>query len=529
MESTDESGVPTLLRFADVAARLPETSWAVWRNTLNEGEFADEPVLWVPGPVSAGTIDLARWPAPWIDTETIFIVVVEGDLKVDTLYNWDTDGCTGLIVLGDLEVDHAVVGGQEIFVTGDLTVHELFWGDYNHGTLKVQGRTQARLLLSTEEYHLEVAPSHEDAGIGVRMDDDAPRDHEWADVAAQYFREQVINRNEHDPSGLGSVVPRYRVIEALQRGEPVLKTPFEPMQPQPVPRLWGDVVLSDAASMARQAPLFHALLEDIPEDTPEQQFRSASCAADVFVTRAHRRASDQVAVTDLLVILGDDGLEVRIWVDEPGRLGRLTGRRKGLCAVFKHLGKGVYGLRPIWSHPEVMVTVQSVWNEALRRAEAGRFWRVQLQERVHARQVLALLELPIVANHYNDWNDPDRNGFWDGFLHYSFHRPSPEEPWAVLRVSVDRHDTDGEDIRAYQFEITDARTPGPVSLFYKSSQEGNPLGTPVDPYCKGPKALSVFDGPQIEEALRWYERCVRRLPHCVPEQDEPDAKALAAP
>jgi hypothetical protein len=519
MDIHDVFAPPRLVRFTEIAERLPPTCWAVWRNTVNAGEFADEPVLWVPGPLSAGTIDLARWPAPGLDSTQALIVVVDGDLCVDTLYNWDADGCTGLVVLGHLEVGHAVVGGQEIFVTGNLTVRELFWGDYNHGALQVEGRIHARVLLTTGEYHIESRAQHDGDLVELFLEERADVDREHADVAAQYFLESVINRREPDPEGLGDVVPRYRVVEALLRGEPVLKTPFEPIRPVQVPRLFGEVALSDAASMVRQEALFQALIEQVPEDAPEQQFRCAACAADVFVTRAHRRVSDQVAVPDVMVILGDDGLEVRLWRDEPGVLGRMTGRTTGLTAVFKHLGTGVYGFRPVWSDPQVVATIEAVWNDALRRLEADRFWRARLQEQVKAPQLLALLDLPIVAERYNDWSDPDRNGFWDGHLSYTFHRPSDTEPWAILRISVERQDTDDADIRSYQFEVDDVASPGPVSIRYKSSQQDRPLGSPADPYCKGPRALSVFDGQQIEEALRWYARCARRLPTCVPEDD----------
>lgn len=73
------------------------------------------------------------------------------------IYNQDTDGACGLIVLGNLSARNMVVGGQEIYVTGDLAVAELCWGDYNHGTLMVQGNASAAVLGDTEEYHLEVA------------------------------------------------------------------------------------------------------------------------------------------------------------------------------------------------------------------------------------------------------------------------------------------------------------------------------------------------------------------------------------
>ncbi len=524
MHSTPGATAPRIVRFADISARLPADAWSVWRDRVNKGEFADERVLWVPGPCAMETVDLARWPAPEDNEEHLFMVVVDGDLRVETLYNWDTDGCTGLMVLGNLSLGHAVVGGQEIYVCGDLSVRELFWGDYNHGGLQVRGRIRARLLMATEEYHLPSDDERAGDEIGLRLDnvDCDVWERDLAEVAAQYFTETVINRHETEPSGLGDVLPRYRVVEALARGEAVLRTPFEPLLPTEVPRRWDEVSLTDLASMQAQTSLFHALIDLVPEDEPEQPFRSQAFAADVFVTRAHRRQDNAQEVPDMLVVLGDDGLEVRMWVDQPGMLARLGGRSPGLTAMFEHTEAGLRGFRPIWAHPEVVQRVQGVWNEALRRAEAWLFWTPRMQEVVRAADVLALLELPIVREHYNVWEDSDRNGFWDGFLRYAFHRPTDQEPWAVLRVNTQRQDTEEFDTRGYQFKIHDVRTPGPVRLYYRSSQEDIPKHSPADRYCKGPKLLSVFDAPQIEEALRWYERCLRRLPNCVPEEDDED-------
>lgn len=521
MTSTPGADAPRIVRFADIAERLPPDSWSVMRDKANAGEFADERVLWVPGPCHAQVVDLAQWPLPGLETEPVFMVVVDGDLSVGTLYNWDTDGCTGLTVLGDLALDHAVVGGQEIYVCGNLDVRELFWGDYNHGDLQVQGRIRARLLLATDGYYLPVDDGARDGDeIGLLLDDDGAPERDLADVAAQYFAEAVLNRKEPDPSGLRDVVPRYRVVDALLRGEVALRTPFEPLQPVEVPRRWGAVTLTDSASMVAQEPLFQALIEIVPADEPEQAFRSQHFAADVLVTRAHRRASDGSEVPDMLLILGDDGLEVRMWRDSPGILARLAGHSEGLSAAFKDMEKSIYSFRPIWGDPEVVDRVQGIWNEALRRAEAWHFWTPQLQQRTGASEILALLELPIVKDHYNDWNDPDRCGFWDGFLDYAFHRPSDNEPWAVLRLNVERQDTDEFDTRGYFFKVDDVATPGPVLLHYRSSQEDIPKDSPADRYCSGARRLSVFDAAQIEEGLRWYERCVKRLPHCVPEEDE---------
>lgn len=76
-----------------------------------------------------------------------YFIFVEGNVKAGNIYNNETDGSTGLVVMGNLIADNIVVGGQEIFVGGDFTVNELFWGDYNHGVLQVKGSIQAKVLL----------------------------------------------------------------------------------------------------------------------------------------------------------------------------------------------------------------------------------------------------------------------------------------------------------------------------------------------------------------------------------------------
>lgn len=93
----------------------------------------------------------------------------------------------------------------------------------------------------------------------------------------------------------------------------------------------------------------------------------------------------------------------------------------------------------------------------------------------------------------------------------------------MLRINIERQDTDEFDTRGYFFEVSDIEKPGAVMLSYRSSQEKIPKDSPADRYCQKSRRLSVFDAAQIEEALRWYERCVKRLPHCVPEdEDEED-------
>ncbi len=84
------------------------------------------------------------------DEEHPFFILVQGDMTATNIYNAETDGSCGLVVLGNLTAQNIVVGGQEIYVAKDLTVSDLFWGDYNHGNLVVAGQINIRVFLETD-------------------------------------------------------------------------------------------------------------------------------------------------------------------------------------------------------------------------------------------------------------------------------------------------------------------------------------------------------------------------------------------
>jgi hypothetical protein len=139
--------------FAEIKHLLPHNCWAVWRNELHNGEFDQEPVLVFDESTTVESLNLDFLPEA---ENHIFLILVCGSLNVNRfIYNEETDGATGLIVLGNLHVNTMLVGGQEIYVTGNLVVKELFWGDYNHGSLRVLGDAEIAVFAAVD-YDVEV-------------------------------------------------------------------------------------------------------------------------------------------------------------------------------------------------------------------------------------------------------------------------------------------------------------------------------------------------------------------------------------
>lgn len=79
-------------------------------------------------------------------------LLVQGNLTARYIYNEFTDGAVQLVVLGNLETQNMAVGGQLIYIQGNLQVNELFWGDNKLGDIQVKGNAAVKVLMLTDEY-----------------------------------------------------------------------------------------------------------------------------------------------------------------------------------------------------------------------------------------------------------------------------------------------------------------------------------------------------------------------------------------
>jgi hypothetical protein len=149
-----------LKTFGEIEHLFPTDSWIVWRNNIHDREFESKTILLIEGDYNSGKLNLNgsldSFDTSAIDgytnsNELIFAILIKGNLFVNDIFNEDTDGGTGLVVLGNIEAD-IVVGGQEIYITGNLLVRQLFWGDYNHGNLRIAGTLDAKIFIDTGDY-----------------------------------------------------------------------------------------------------------------------------------------------------------------------------------------------------------------------------------------------------------------------------------------------------------------------------------------------------------------------------------------
>lgn len=84
-------------------------------------------------------------------------IVVIGDLHVTgNIFNENTDGALSLIVLGNLYAKNVLVGGQLIYVRGNITVTEALVGSYNHGDLYCYADVYCPLIIN-DDYHFNIS------------------------------------------------------------------------------------------------------------------------------------------------------------------------------------------------------------------------------------------------------------------------------------------------------------------------------------------------------------------------------------
>ncbi|MED3795992.1 hypothetical protein P4604_01125 [Lysinibacillus capsici] len=140
------------LAISQLAKRFPADSW--WAKFYKDFS-EDDLVAYYEGDLTLPSLDL-DWDMPFPQQDKTILIFINGHLTVDTLYNLETDGAIGLIVMGNVLSKNIAVGGQEIYVHGHLTVENILCGSYNHGETIVNGNLQAAILVQDDEYRINV-------------------------------------------------------------------------------------------------------------------------------------------------------------------------------------------------------------------------------------------------------------------------------------------------------------------------------------------------------------------------------------
>ncbi|SFD38755.1 tetratricopeptide repeat protein [Collimonas sp. OK412] len=395
------TATPQILPFSQVVDRLPEACWYRAHAEL----FAQSLVLLLEGDSELAALDLnavldcfgqqhQREEDVW-EQQDISLVLATGNLAVaGAIYNAFTYGAAGVVVLGDLEAGHVIVGGPEIYVCGRLEVYGLFWGAYSYGSITVEGPAGAQFWLATDEYDYQL-----EGGLSVTVahwDDDsydALPPPPCSATLLPWFPKELIRPDCIASDDLSDCLARHKFCEAVREGKPVL-APRAPRLP------WPASMDSDAITPANLQNLMQTPLREGPPLKKLMQvntdpYFSLSFPIGEFLGGVYFET-------------GDCRYSMQLAMPEQGWLSRMLGLKPDPVLVVEFTDE--FGEEPQWrilsaADIEEAPILQTAWREWLAVvAEVEPVWQQLLQE-VTVERIEALLGLPNVQAIFDRYDD----------------------------------------------------------------------------------------------------------------------------
>ncbi|PUA37838.1 hypothetical protein C8Z91_17870 [Paenibacillus elgii] len=483
--------------FSEIKHLLPSDCWAYSRNEKNNGEFENETVLVYDGDLTAHHIHL-DYPLgidaqrecgqheAWLEQQSVFLILIIGDLIVQNyIYNENTDGSTGLIVLGNVQASNIIVGGQEIYICGNLEVKELFWGDYNHGMLSVRGNVTAPLFVETDEYYVGIKGERHFKKHWVDADEFDENDVQTVLAEGCYWID------EHDEYYEGETqLNREGMFNRLKANQPLLMEEW----PEEPPRIFENEELSvNNLQRILASPLFGE--DDI--------YRFYIDDVSIRATRPYLNEEGK-KVGGNIYMLQDDTFAVFIYLNE----------KICLDIIYQNNAEEDWYQLDDRSPAPYVQLLNHYWPRILKEitcresldVEMISYWQEQLRDTVTVEKIERILALPIVSKKFNDYYDEDKSGYWNGSLHYCFRLPKGEDKPRV-GVGKERRDLslfptiDGEfDVFIYHFDIeTSDDGIKKVVLKFQPHNEGNT------------RQVEAAEINHIQTALRFWSRLEKTI------------------
>lgn len=484
--------------FADIKTRLPHESWMYTQNEAHDGEFDAEEVWLHSGDLHISELLLDEGP---------FLIMVEGNLTVDRyIGNTESDAAaSNLVVLGNVTTPYMLVGGQEIYITGHLYVADMFWGDYNHGELTVKGNVEGGLLVSTEQYGIQVQGQRKVKRQVEEWEDLGP----WQgfNMLELFVPECVIDEDTEEPFPW-----REEMLKRLQQGQPVIHREYiqaagvEPDVPD-----WFEDHRVSAANIQR---LTHPSLLPVREDDEllnsyefwlGEQFCRASIYGDEHTEGYFRSLyfQDEHGCALLLKIEPADQAS-----GTPDEDAEQAGNPVWmLSGAYRYVNRENSGWSEFSENSPADIQQLSIngWNTLLQSVSNYQYARTLISPQL----IRDLLALPIVEP-YDDYYDDDRHGLWIGDFYFAFRQagqlcddvPQP----AMLRIGREYTDAQGEtQVEKYFYTLHQHADGSESVLIEYSAQEDEDDDEPVL------LELHYAGGSQLLHAVQLLERGRKEL------------------
>ncbi|WP_309609362.1 WGR domain-containing protein, partial [Flavobacterium sp.] len=507
-------------KFATIKHLFPDDCWISERNKNNKAEFDGETILHILGDWEIDNLDLDNIFNQEENPEHIFTILVEGNLKAKNIFNENTDGGTGIIVLGDATADNMIVGGQEIYITRNLTINECFWGEYNHGDLTVKGQTDAKVFVATNEYHYDYDQKSINAEHFLLDEDENEDEIEYNEniIKSIFVPEVIITEEEFDDEVFSweNFLDRGEIIEFLKSSKPILNNEID-LNPirnptseglKNIPILFNIKTFENEVEFEKQWQNFDKIIDFSLKQTETDSFEF-----DIYQGNITKKSS-----SNKMTFIGVDfpdksSFFIQKKETEPtGFLEKLKLKSNTfyLHAMYRTHSDASYEYvfdDDIETDIEVLEKLKTFWFLFLERAERAIHFYDLFYQTIKIRDLENYLKFPVIQQKYNDYNDSDKHGFWAGNYFFRFNRQGNPKEAGVIGIGKEIKSSDEFDIRSYFIKLNKHENPTNFGLHYCSSQSGNA----VDRYNDYSKIVYFMDWEKYFEFLKWYPKLDKAL------------------
>ncbi|KGE13119.1 hypothetical protein [Sphingobacterium deserti] len=472
--------------FDSVQHLIPENCWY-------KDQHYDEQVLLCEGDQNwKNPVDLDHIFGAEQDAEFYPLVLVTGNLQATQIFNTDTDGSSGLIVLGDLLAENVLVGGQEIYICGNLHVRGLFWGDYNHGSLHVEGNIRASVFLNTD-YNVDSYRflALENLTIPHLLWDEIDEDYDHPDYLTMLF-DKAFLFNEDE---MGEVAYSWKdwikaeqLYEALRENRSVLLESVTAAENMQAPFFFADQEISPS-NLLRFA---EGILLSRENDQPGEDRQLAYWDGDVF-RRIFMRSCEPLSCMLYFQKSEEFGCLVYFGFD-PASMNNIMMPKKPVFALaFRELNE----VGEVW-HPFSLLSpsryrdfLKEQWPLLLDHYSEMNFLEETLQRKVSVETFKAIMDVPLVKKMAKKHDDDDGAIFFRGFQWEFQNENRAEDQHARISIVKDL----GKDrFECYYFYLLETVSGDPAVFLYTQENDDDELYEvqPIDRW-KIRRALLFFD------------------------------------
>lgn len=357
-----------------------------------------------------------------------------------------------------MSAKNIAVGGQEIYVSGNLMIEEILCGSYNHGETIVKGDLSAAVLVQDDEYSFKVDGYKSIACLVNVWEGDGVFQELPVDIHEVLIDEVFLDMEEDEEDfSFGTLV------NVIKEGRSALKKIKESPTSKKAIHLYFTHNTINEENILK---LTQCIL--MPSDKPSFNFREQ----DVFFKVQLEHIDADGDERDLSVYMNDNKHHYYIWLEQDHSVGLLK----------RTIEEGSEWEDITEESQEQLAEISDCWTMLLTCVNMAELYL----RNIEVQYVQDILQHTVIRELYSEVEE--NGGFWDGSKCYSFRQTHTDEDGDLLHGRIEIRTPD----EAYYFYTVDNGTY--VSRHYQ----------PPDQY--GKQDMSYLDLRRWEASERYFTR-----------------------